>query len=63
MAAPEPIKAAMAAITQQFQKVKPGFAGPITPVESVEAQLKVIAGLTEKDNGGFLSHHGDKNWL
>lgn len=46
-----------------FKKSKPDFSGPISPEESVQAQKKVIEGLTLEQSGSFLSHHGDKNWL
>lgn len=38
--------------------------GPISPLESVEAQLKVIERATVENFGGkFVSHFGNKTWL
>ncbi|PVH75014.1 NAD(P)-binding protein [Cadophora sp. DSE1049] len=37
--------------------------GPMTPLESVEHQMKVIEDLTIEDTGRFLSHWGNKQWL
>ncbi|KAF8586780.1 NAD(P)-binding protein [Ramaria rubella] len=51
------------AMIRMFQRVKPIFEGAITPEESVKAQLEVIAGVTIKDTGSFISHHGNKDWL
>jgi len=51
------------AMVKKFQERAPHWKGPLTPLESVEHQLKVIDGLTIEDSGKFLSHWGDKNWL
>jgi NAD(P)-dependent dehydrogenase (short-subunit alcohol dehydrogenase family) len=50
-------------LTELFQAYKPGFEGPISTEESVEAQLKVIDGITIEQSGQFLSHLGTKQWL
>ncbi|KAN0105811.1 NAD(P)-binding protein [Hyaloscypha variabilis] len=47
----------------EFKALKPDFAGPITPSESVIAQRKVIEDLAIENTGAFLSHHGNKSWL
>jgi len=63
-AAPTPIQLeAYKEMLASFRRVKPDFAGPLTPEESVRLQLKVIENLAEKDNGAFLSHNGNKEWL
>ncbi|KIJ52470.1 hypothetical protein M422DRAFT_156847 [Sphaerobolus stellatus SS14] len=46
-----------------LRKVVPEFKGPLTPEESVSAQLQVIDGITLDATGGFISHHGNKNWV
>ncbi|KIJ36392.1 hypothetical protein M422DRAFT_34348 [Sphaerobolus stellatus SS14] len=55
--------AMLQAMTASIRKSVPTFNGPITPEESVRAQLNVIDGLTLEDTGGFISHHGNKNWV
>ncbi|TVY80504.1 putative oxidoreductase [Lachnellula suecica] len=55
-------KTAMAML-EGFKKRAPHWKGPLTPVESVELQNKVIDGLTVEDSGKFLSHWGNKEWL
>ncbi|KFY83068.1 hypothetical protein V500_10188 [Pseudogymnoascus sp. VKM F-4518 (FW-2643)] len=52
-----------AVLFAQFKSYAPDFVGPISPKESVEAQLKVIKKVTMDDSGKFLSHHGTKTWL
>jgi hypothetical protein len=51
------------AMLEGFKKVAPHWKGPLTPIESVELQKKVIDGLTIEDSGKFLSHWGNKEWL
>jgi len=47
-----------------FQIYSPGFAGPISPAESVTKVMKVVEGaMVEKDGGSFISHNGNKHWL
>ncbi len=47
-----------------FAKYAPHFKGPITVEESISAMVDVITKATpESLGGGFVSHHGDKNWL
>jgi hypothetical protein len=58
----EDLKSAMA-MFEAFKKVAPHWKGPLTPIESVELQKKVIDGLTIEDSGKFLSHWGNKEWL
>jgi len=50
---------------QKFLKAAPDFAGPMTPLESVEQVVKVAESksIANGDQGAFISHHGDKNWL
>jgi hypothetical protein len=50
-------------LTQAFRSYEPEFKGPITPEQSVKAQLKVIKNVSIKDTGAFLSHLGNKRWL
>ncbi|KAH7378921.1 hypothetical protein BKA64DRAFT_750149 [Cadophora sp. MPI-SDFR-AT-0126] len=52
-----------AILLTQFKSYAPNFVGPISPKESVGAQLKVITKVTIEDSGKFLSHHGTKIWL
>ncbi|KAJ7176206.1 hypothetical protein C8R43DRAFT_1057499 [Mycena crocata] len=47
----------------RFAQVAPQFKGPISPEESVKAQLEVIYRWKVEDTGAFVSHHGDKEWL
>jgi hypothetical protein len=51
------------AMIEKFRKLYPDFTGPITPEESVRMQLKVINQTTVNDNGAFISHKGNKEWL
>jgi hypothetical protein len=51
------------AMFESFKKLAPHWKGPLTPIESVELQAKVIDNMTIADSGKFLSHWGDKNWL
>ena len=51
------------AMVETFRQVKPDFERALTPQESVEAQLRVIDGVTVKDTGAFISHHGNNDWL
>jgi NAD(P)-dependent dehydrogenase (short-subunit alcohol dehydrogenase family) len=47
-----------------LRKGAPGWPGPLKPLESVEACLKVIHSFTAEENGGsFVSHHGNQQWL
>ncbi|KAH8093758.1 NAD(P)-binding protein [Cristinia sonorae] len=47
-----------------FKRFAPEWDGrPLTPEESVKQMFAVIDGLTKKDNGAFLSHKGNKEWL
>ncbi|KAH7396007.1 hypothetical protein BKA64DRAFT_746141 [Cadophora sp. MPI-SDFR-AT-0126] len=46
-----------------FKKAYPDWSGPMTPLESVEHQMKVIENLTKEDTGKFVSHWGNKQWL
>lgn len=48
---------------KKFQAIYPHFQGPLTPVESVAMQKKVIEDVTIEDSGDFLSHLGNKEWL
>ena len=50
-------------IIECFKRAAPDWNGPLTPEESVRCMLEVIGRLTKKDNGGFLSHKGNKEWL
>ncbi|KAI0340059.1 NAD(P)-binding protein [Trametopsis cervina] len=53
-----------ATFAKGFKKASPNWDGnPITPEESAQKVLSVVDGLTSKDNGAFLSHHGNKEWL
>ena len=48
----------------QFQEYAPDWHGAITPQESVEMAMDVIGKATvETYGGGFVSHHGNKQWL
>lgn len=48
----------------QFKKYAPEWDGqPITPETSVRLVLGVVEKATTKDNGAFLSHWGNKNFL
>lgn len=59
----EEIKGAIGMV-EAFKKVAPPrWKGPLTPLESVELQKRVIDGLTIEDSGKFLSHWGNKEWL
>jgi len=53
------------AALQDLRKLAPGWPGPLTPLESAEACVKVMHDFSlEKGNGGsFVSHHGNKEWL
>jgi hypothetical protein len=55
--------ASFATMFEQFKAYSPTFNGPISPAESVKAQMKVIENATIKDSGAFVSHHGSKIWL
>jgi hypothetical protein len=57
------IKSIFGDITKTMQKVEPDFKGQIMPVESVEAMLKVVGGLTMEQSGDFVGHRGDKRWV
>ena len=46
-----------------FRKVVPDFNGAITPEQSVTAMLKAFDRLSIEDNGSFISHKGNKEWL
>ncbi|KAF5000920.1 hypothetical protein FGRMN_1377 [Fusarium graminum] len=48
-----------------FQVYAPGFAGPISPEESVKAVTSVIeqASIEAGNGGSFVSHLGNKQWL
>lgn len=47
-----------------FQSIYPHFTGPITPEVSVNMMLDVIDHWdVKKDNGVFISHKGNKEWL
>lgn len=46
----------------ELAQILPGFV-PFMPIESVEAQKKIIDGLTIEDSGKFLSHLGNKQWM
>jgi len=46
-----------------LRQMAPAWPGPMTPAESVKKMMEVIENLGEENNGAFLSHHGDKNWL
>jgi NAD(P)-dependent dehydrogenase (short-subunit alcohol dehydrogenase family) len=46
------------------RQMMPQWEGPLTPLQSAEAVLKVVKEFTAEKNGGaFVSHHGDQNWL
>ena len=52
------------AVIGALRQGNPGWTGPITPLESAEACIKVTHSFTAEKNGGsFVSHHGDQNWL
>ncbi|KAG8930971.1 hypothetical protein FRC00_000930 [Tulasnella sp. 408] len=47
-----------------FKKAFPDFNGQyITPTESVNLMLDIIDTLKPEENGTFISHHRNKNWL
>ena len=51
-------------VIQVFRQRNPGWKGPLTPLESAEACLKVIHEFNAEENGGsFVSHWGNKQWL
>ena len=52
-----------ASMTEMFKGYAPDFKGPITPEESVNAQLKVIKEVGINETGNFISHHGNRKWL
>lgn len=48
----------------KFLAYDPSFKGPITVEESVRCMTEVVDKATVESMGaGFVSHHGDKNWL
>jgi hypothetical protein len=50
---------------QKFQAWAPHFQGPAKPEESIRDMLATIrrASIEGGFGGGFVSHHGDKQWL
>lgn len=47
-----------------FKQAAPHWNGlPITPEVSVKYILKLIETASAKDNGAFVSHLGNKQWL
>lgn len=57
-------QAGMQAMIQAFAKYAPQFKAPMTPEESVKAQMKVIDEATvEKTGGASISHLGNRQWL
>jgi len=46
-----------------FKKVYPDWKGPMEPPESVRLMLGVLDNATPNENGAFLSHLGNKQWL
>ena len=46
-------------ILDAFHKLDPNVQGPIPVDASVQAQLKLIRGLTAEDSGKVLTHNGD----
>jgi NAD(P)-dependent dehydrogenase (short-subunit alcohol dehydrogenase family) len=49
---------------QGFRRMVPSWSGPLTPLESAKACVKVIHDFTaEKDGGSFVSHYGNQQWL
>lgn len=60
---PPALVAAYEKMRQSFLKLEPDWKGPITPKESVDLMMKVMDGVTLKESGAFLSHHGNQHWL
>lgn len=50
---------------QKFQEWAPHFQGPAQPEDSIRDMLATIrrASIADGFGGGFVSHHGDKQWL
>lgn len=62
-ATPEELES-FGALLKSFQTIYPDFTGPITPEVSVKMMLDVIEHWdVKKDNGAFISHKGNKEWL
>ncbi|TCD63794.1 hypothetical protein EIP91_004945 [Steccherinum ochraceum] len=56
--------AAFTKIVTSFKRAVPEWNGiPITPEQSVTSMLAVIGNLTKEQNGSFLSHKGNEEWL
>lgn len=57
----------MAGVTKMvagFKKAFPDFTGQyISPTESVNLMLNIIDTLKPEENGAFISHLRNKNWL
>ncbi|KAJ7665185.1 hypothetical protein DFH06DRAFT_308547 [Mycena polygramma] len=50
-------------LAKSIGKVAPDFEGPISPEESVKAQLEVLNRWTVEETGAFVSRFGNKTWL
>ncbi|KAH0846061.1 hypothetical protein AYO21_01274 [Fonsecaea monophora] len=51
-------------VIQDLRKMVPDWPGPLTPLESAEACVKVMHDFNAEEHGGsFVSHHGNKQWL
>jgi NAD(P)-dependent dehydrogenase (short-subunit alcohol dehydrogenase family) len=52
------------AVIENLRQMAPHWEGPITPLQSAEACLKVTYSFNAEENGGsFVSHHGTQQWL
>ncbi|KZT43097.1 NAD(P)-binding protein [Sistotremastrum suecicum HHB10207 ss-3] len=61
---PPEVLAEFAKMIAKFKTLAPEWDGqPITPEQSVEMVLKVIQDATLDQTGGFVSHHGNQEWL
>ncbi len=51
-------------VIDDLRKNAPGWGGPLTPLESATACVKVLRDFSAEENGGsFVSHHGTQQWL
>ncbi|KAG8927884.1 hypothetical protein FRC02_007636 [Tulasnella sp. 418] len=61
---PDEVRNAYAKMLKGFQKVAPHFEGkPSSPEESVTSMLAIIDTLKPEENGAFISHLRNRNWL